>query len=148
MPKVIPVTITREPTLSPEELRELTHALGVMATSWSDYFKRYYDKVYNKAKTVFAPTHRPPAPPEPYAVPMPEPSAPPPEAIPAPYDPSIVELLNTVREINEKFQRLLEILPELQRPPSYEPQAQYAPEPSAPEPPTQERMLAFYRDRR
>lgn len=135
MYKVIPVPIQREPTLSADELQEFTHVVGLMAETWSDYFKRYYDKIYNKAKTYVAPAR--PAPPV----------APSPTAPPAADEP-MAELLITVRDINEKFQRLLELLPELHRP-------QYGPVPQLPEPPQyepqqlpeapQERRLAFYR---
>jgi len=118
MYKIIPVPIQREPTLSSEELQEFTHVVGLMAETWSDYFKRYYDKIYNKTKAYVAPSQPPPAPAPPGEEPM-------------------AELLVTVRDINEKFQRLLELLPELHRP-------QYAPVPQLPEPP-QERRLAFYR---
>jgi len=127
MYKVIPVPIQREPSLSAEEIQEFTNVVGLMAETWSDYFKRYYDKIYNKAKT-YVPPQRPPPPEAPDI----------PTAYPVPSsEGAMTELLVTVREINEKFQRLLELLPELHRP-------QYAPVPQMPEPP-QERRLAFRR---
>jgi hypothetical protein len=124
MYKVIPVAITRDQGLSQDELQELTFGLGLMASDWSDFFKRYYDKAYSRAKTVFNPQR--PAPPEdpPYA----QPPAPPVEP-PSQDDGAVTELLNTVREINEKFQRLLELLPELHRASPMDPSGRYAPVP-------------------